>query len=99
MYGWIGKIIAAPGQREALTTIFFQASAELADCLSDIVAQDAADPDALRVTEVWESAESHCASVALPTEQPALAPGQPQIASPGERFGTVPIGGHGIAQH
>ena len=94
----IGKIKAAAGQREALITILVQASAELPDCLSDIVAQDAADPDALWVTEVWESAKYHRASLALPVVQQALAQGRPLIASLGERFEAVPVGGHGIAQ-
>jgi quinol monooxygenase YgiN len=98
MYGLIGKIKAAAGQREALITILVQASAELPDCLSYIVAQDAADPNALWVTEVWESAESHRASLALPAAQHALAQGRPLIASLGERFETVPVGGPGIAQ-
>ena len=97
-YGLIGKIKAAAGQCEGLITIIVQASAELPGCLSDIVAQNAADPDALWVTEVWESAESHCASLALPAVQQALAQGRPLIASLGERFETVPAGGHGIAQ-
>ena len=68
------------------------------DCLSDNVAQDAADPDALWVTEVWESAESHRASLALPAVQQALAQWRPLIACLGECFGTVPVGGHAIAQ-
>ena len=50
------------------------------------------------MTEVWESAESHRASLALPAVQQALAQGRPLIASMGERFETVPVGGHGIAQ-
>ena len=94
----IGKIKAAAGQREALITILVQASAELPNCLSFIVAQDAADLDALWVTEVWESAESQRASLALPAVQQALAQGRPLIASLGERFETIPVGGHGIAQ-
>ena len=47
MYGLIGTIKAAAGQRKPLITILVQASAELPDCLSDIVAQDAADLSAL----------------------------------------------------
>lgn len=97
MVGLIGKMTAVPGQRDALAEILVSASAEMPGCLSYVVARDAADPDALWVTEVWESAEHHRASLQLPAVQAAIAEGRPLIAGFGpERFETEPVGGHGL---
>ncbi len=97
MYGLIGKIKAAPGQRDALIGILLEGAAEMPGCLSYIVAQDAKDADALWVTEVWIDEASHRASLTLPTVQAAIARGRPLIAGFGERFETKPIGGQGTA--
>lgn len=97
MVGLIGKMTAVPGQRDALAEILVSVSAEMPGCLSYVVARDAADPDALWVTEVWESAEHHRASLQLPAVQAAIAEGRPLIAGFGpERFETEPVGGHGL---
>lgn len=96
MYGLIGKIIAAPGKREALIDILLEGSSEMPGCLSYIIAADAADADALWITEVWDGPESHRDSLALPAVQQAIARGRPLIAGFGERFETVPLGGVGF---
>jgi quinol monooxygenase YgiN len=54
------------------------------------------DADALWVTEVWDSQESHRYSLSLPSVQIAISRGKPLIAGFGERFETVPAGGHGL---
>ncbi len=97
MYGLIGKMIAAPGQRDALIAILLESAAGgMPGCLSYIVAQDRTDADALWITEVWDSQESHAASLSLPSVQQAIARGRPLIAGFGERFETVPVGGMGL---
>ena len=96
MYGLIGKMVAATGQRDALIAILLESTKLMPGCLSYIVAKDAADPNAIWVTEVWDSAESHKASLSLPAVQQAIAKGRPMIASFGERFVTEPIGGQGL---
>jgi quinol monooxygenase YgiN len=96
MYGLIGKMIALPGQREALSAILLEGVAEMSGCLNYIVARDPADVDALWITEVWESEEHHRASLALTTVQAAIARGRPLIASFGEHVVTEPVGGHGL---
>ena len=97
MYGLIGKIKCVAGQRDALTAILLEGLAEMPGCLSYIVAADPADPDAIWVTEVWASQADHQASLALPAVQRAIAAGHPLIAGFGERFETIPVGGHGLA--
>jgi quinol monooxygenase YgiN len=61
------------------------------------VARDASDENAIWITEVWDSPESDQASLSLPAVRSAIAKGKPLIAGFGERFETVPVGGHGLA--
>lgn len=96
MYGLIGKMLAAPGQREPLIAILLEGVAAMPGCLSYIIARDPADQDEIWVTEVWDSEESHRASLALPAVQGAIARARPLIAGFGERFVTEPVGGHGL---
>ncbi len=96
VYGLIGKLIAAPGQRDALMTILLDGISGIPGCLSYIVAKDPADANALWITEVWDSRTSHAASLGLPSVQAAIAKGRPLIAGFGERFETEPVGGHGL---
>jgi quinol monooxygenase YgiN/predicted enzyme related to lactoylglutathione lyase len=97
MYGLIGRMKAVPGQRDALAAILMAGTSEarMPGCHSYVVADDPTDPDALWITEVWDSRESHAASLALPAVQAAIAAGRPLIAGFAERFETEPVGGVG----
>jgi len=97
MYGLIGRITAVPGERETLARILIAGTADMPGCLSYVVAADAGNADALWVTEVWDSPDSHRASLQLPGVQAAIAKGRPLIASMGDRVETAPVGGHGLA--
>ena len=97
MYGLIGKILATPGNRDALATILLEGIAGMPGCLSYIVAQDPTNPDALWVTEVWASQAEHQASLSLPSVRAAITQARPIIAGFGERFETTPLGGQGLA--
>ena len=98
MYGLISKIVAQPGHRDQLAKILLEAVAgdALPGCLSYIVAEDMADADALWVTEVWDSKESHAASLQLPMVQAAIAKARPIIAGFDSRAEMVPLGGVGL---
>jgi quinol monooxygenase YgiN len=96
MYGLIGKIKTTPGGRDALATILLEGTQGMPGCLSYVVAADPGDPDALWVTEVWDSQASHKASLSLPMVQEAIAAGRPLIAGFGERHETTPLGGVGL---
>ena len=96
MYGRIGKIIAASGQRDALAAILLASSQSMPGCLSYVIAADLADQDALWITEVWDSAASHEKSLKLPAVKAAIAKGRPLIAGFGSAVETTPIGGHGL---
>lgn len=96
MYGLIGKITTTPGQRDALVAILVEGTAKMPGCLSYVVALDAADPDGLWITEVWDNQDSHRASLQLPAVQAAMAKGRPLIAGFSNRVETTPMGGVGL---
>jgi quinol monooxygenase YgiN len=97
MYGLIGKMTAVAGQRDALTAILLGGTGKMPGCLSYILALDPADPDAIWITEVWESQASHQASLNLPAVRAAIAKGRPLIAGFSNRVETIPIGGPGLS--
>ena len=96
MYGLVGRIKATAGKRAELAAILLGGTGEMPGCLSYIVAEDMADPDALWVTEVWDSKESHAASLQLPMVQAAIAKARPIIAGFDSRAEMVPLGGVGL---
>lgn len=96
MYGLIGKMLANPGERETLLAIMLGGTAAMPGCLSYVVARDPLDENALWITEVWDSAEAHKASLSLPAVQATINEARPLIAGFGERFETEPVGGHGL---
>jgi quinol monooxygenase YgiN len=96
MYGLIGQMKAAPGKRDELVAILSESTQGMPGCLSYIVAKDAADADALWITEVWTDKDSHAASLKLPAVQAAIAKARPIIAGFGHRFETIPVGGVGM---
>ncbi len=94
MYGLIGKMTAVPGQRDALATILLEGTQGMPGCLSYVIATEPADPDALWITEVWDTQAEHRASLDLPRVKAAIAKGRPLIAGFSNRVETVPIGGY-----
>jgi len=96
MYGLIGKMTAQPGQGAALAQVLLEGVSGMPGCLSYVVAADPADADVLWITEVWDSAESHRASLSLPSVQAAIARGRPMIAGMETVAQTKPLGGHGL---
>ena len=96
MYGLIGRMTAAPGQRDALIDILLEGTGEMPGCLSYVVATDPANADAIWITEVWDSEASHQASLALPAVQAAIGKGRTMIAAFDNRTITAPVGGVGL---
>lgn len=96
MYGLIGKMLAAPGQREALLATMLEGSAAMPGCRSYVIARDPASEEGLWITEVWDSKAQHMASLQLPHVQATIARARPLIAGFAERFETEPLGGLGL---
>lgn len=68
----------------------------MAGCLSYVIARDPTSDDGIWITEVWDSRESHGASLHLPHVQATIARARPLIAGFAEHFETEPQGGIGI---
>lgn len=96
MYGLIGRMRAASGQRDALIDILLTGISGMPGCLSYIVARDPKDADAIWITEVWDTAASHKASLQLPSVQAAIAKARPIIAGFDSQQETEPVGGQGL---
>lgn len=96
MYGLIGKMLATPGQRDALMAILLEDVGELPGCRSFVVAADPGDDNALWITEVWDSQESHKASLELPAVRESIARAMPLIADFAAPVVTRPVGGIGL---
>lgn len=93
MYGLIARMRAKPGQRDALVAILGRITPAMPGCLSYVIAKDPSDPDALWITEAWESAQWHRDSLALPAVREAIARGRPLIAHIDQRIETEPVAG------
>lgn len=96
MYGLIGKMSAVTGQRDAPAAYLLEGTQTMRGCLSYVIATDPADPDALWITEMWDSKGSHQGSPALPSVQATIQKARPLIAGFSHRVETVPIGGQGL---
>ena len=97
MYGLIGKVIAHEKKRDELISILLDGTNGMPGCLSYVISKDVTDDNALWVTEVWDSKENHQASLSLEAVKLAISKGKPLIAGFGERFETMPVGGHGLS--
>ena len=98
MYGLIGRMKAAPGKRAELAAILLEGTGDMPGCLSYVIAEDTQDADALWITEVWDDADSHRASLSLPSVQAAITRGRPLIAGFDNRTETRPLGGTGLGR-
>ena len=98
MYGLIAQMIAVPGRRDELVALLAEATADMPGCLSYVIAEDMANPDAIWITEIWTSADDHRRSLNLPLVKDTIAEARPLIAGFGSRTETRPLGGQGLAR-
>jgi len=96
MHGLIGKMIAADGKRDELIKVLLDGVSGMPGCLSYVVAKDPTDANAIWITEVWDSKESHAASLKLSSVREAIKKGRPMIAAFKDSHTTEPVGGHGL---
>lgn len=98
MYGLIGRMLAQPGTRGRLRNIMLAGMGgdTMPGCLSYVIAEDPANGDALWITEVWDSVESHMGSLKLESVQATIAEARPLIAGMDSRTETRPVGGVGL---
>jgi quinol monooxygenase YgiN len=98
MYGLQGKMMAKPGQRDALLALLLEASRgpAMPGCRIYIVSEVPAEPDAIAILEVWDDQAAHDASLRLERVRAVIAKGRPLIAAIGESVELRPIGGQGL---
>ena len=97
MHGLIGSFTATPGQRAALAALLLEDVGPMPGCRSYVVAEDPTDDVTLWITEVWDDAAAHRASLSLPAVQAAITKARPLIAGFGEHRELRVLGGHGLA--
>jgi quinol monooxygenase YgiN len=90
-YGRIGSLIAAAGQRDALVAALIAGAARMPGCMSYVVAKDAGNADTIWITELWESQESHAASLKLPQVREAITKAKPLITGFGQIIVLEPV--------
>lgn len=91
MYGLIAKITAVAGRREEFIGVLTISADKMPGCVSYIVAKDAMDDNVIWVTEVWDSANSHDASLTLPAVQNAVAQAKSLVAGFEKVAVTAPV--------
>lgn len=97
MFGLMGKMRAQPGKRDELLDILLGSTGAMPGCLSYVIARDPSDADAIWVTEVWDTRDSHKASLQLPEVRAAIGQAMPLIAGFDTSIETEPVGGFGLA--
>lgn len=99
-YGLHGKLRAKPGSAEQLANILQQAAQLMAaapGCRLYVVGKDAASPNSVWVTEIWDSKARHDASLSLPGVRELIGQALPLLDGQPERGQELEIlGGHGL---
>ena len=98
MYGYIGSMRTRPGRRDEVIALLLRSLDDLpaAGCLSYVVSACAVDDDRIWVSEVWESAEHHTASLQLPATRAAIEAVMPLLTGEFTRQETRVAGGLGL---
>ncbi len=90
-YGLIGQMLAQPGQRAALIAILSEGTRAMPGNFAYLIGEDSANSDAIWIVELWDSQESHAASLALSGVQAAIKQGRPLVAGFGTRAEFKPV--------
>lgn len=93
MFGLIGKMRAVAGKRDELIGILAAGTGAMPGNVSYVIAEDPDDRDVIWVTEIWDSAETHAASLDLPEVREAITRGKPLIAAFEMHQTTRPVSG------
>lgn len=100
MYLLHGKLTAKPGQSRELAGILLKASKLVATakgCKLYVVGEDTNEPDAIYITEIWETKEDHDNSLTVAGVRELIGEAMPIIAAPPQKGQELTIlGGAGI---
>jgi quinol monooxygenase YgiN len=97
-YGYIGSMRVRSGQRDAVMEILLSGADGLraAGCQVYAVGADPGDVDLVWVTEIWDSAGHHDASLQLPETKAAIARAMPMLTGEFTRQELAVAGGLGV---
>ncbi|XID91977.1 putative quinol monooxygenase [Paenibacillaceae bacterium WGS1546] len=98
-YAMFGKLTAHPGKREELARLMLESGETLngmEGCIYYILHEAEDEPDVLWVTELWESAEAHAASLRNENVLAVIQRCRPLIAGVSS-VRVRPIGGKGLS--
>lgn len=90
MHGLIARFTAHPGKRDEVAALMVSGGTP-PGCRSFVVANDPGDPDALWITEVWDSEEAWKASFDLPAVKASIDRVVPLVALFGKLTVTAPV--------
>jgi quinol monooxygenase YgiN len=98
VYGYIASMRTRPDKRDEVIDLLLKGLDGLsaAGCLSYVVSTCADDADRIWVTEVWESAEHHHASLQQPATRAAIATAMPLLTGEFTRQESQVVGGLGL---
>ncbi|MFC4600885.1 putative quinol monooxygenase [Cohnella hongkongensis] len=97
-YAMLGQLIAHPGKRDELAGRLLESAETLQGmegCIYYIIGESADEPDALWVTELWESEEAHAASLENESVLAVIQSCRPLIAGV-KPVKLRPLGGKGL---
>lgn len=96
LLGVISSIKSVPQKRRELIEIIVNSARDLPGCLSYVVAEDLIDPDTIWITEIWDSEQSHGASLSSEKVRSSIMRARPiiegvqQVARTNPLMGTMP---------
>ena len=93
-----GKVLAQPGQREALVEVLLEAAemvGQMPECQLYLVSTSD-EPEAVWVTELWDSEEAHERSLQRDDVRALIGRGRPLIAGMSDQVRLTPVGGKGL---
>jgi quinol monooxygenase YgiN len=98
LYGYVGSMRTREGRRDEVIAILLGGADGLraAGCLLYAVCTDPADADVIWVSEIWESAEKHDASLQLPDTKAAIGQAMPMLTGEFTRQELTVVGGLGV---
>jgi quinol monooxygenase YgiN len=97
-YGLHVAFTAQPGKGEELAGLLLLAAKgalEAEECSLYMVSRSPTDPDAVYVTEAWNSKEAHDAGLETDGAKELIAQAMPLMAAPPEATQLRPLGGKG----
>ena len=96
MWGLIAKLTTVPGRRDQMIALLKEGAAGMPGCFSYVVSKEAADENIIWVTEVWDSAASHDASLSLPAVRNVTPLAKSLVAAFEKVAVTTPVWGVGL---